>query len=358
MSLSPTTNAYLRDLLDQPRALRETLAGLATERLPERFLARAYERVVLTGMGSSYFAFHPLHQALTRRGVEAHLVETAELLDRLSMLLRPGTLVIAASQSGRSAETVGLLAGKAAGFTLLGMSNTPGSPLAQGADNCILTRAGEEATVSCKTYLAALAALAWLEQALLGEPAEDVLVELEDAVSGFAAYLGSWEAHVADLRERMASTRDLFLVGRGPSLASAGTGGLIVKESAHLHAEGMSSAAFRHGPLEMVGRETFVVVFAGLGGAVALNRRLYKDVRAAGCPVGWVAAPVELAPADFVGEEGDDDSPPVFRLPSGGAVTLPLVEILPVQMMTLALADLKGHEPGTFTHGSKVTTVA
>ena len=48
------------------------------------------------------------------------------------------------------------------------------------------------------------------------------------------------------------NTRHLFLVGRGASLASVATGALIIKESDHFHAEGMSSAAFRHGPFEML----------------------------------------------------------------------------------------------------------
>jgi glutamine---fructose-6-phosphate transaminase (isomerizing) len=56
--------------------------------------------------------------------------------------------------------------------------------------------------------------------------------------------------------------RHLFLVGRGSSLAAVGTGALMVKESDHFHAEGMSSAAFRHGPFEMLSPETFVFVFS------------------------------------------------------------------------------------------------
>ena len=58
--------------------------------------------------------------------------------------------------------------------------------------------------------------------------------------------------------------RHLFLVGQGASLAAVGTGAGIVKEADHFHGEGMSSAAFRHGPFEMLSDETFVLVFGGI----------------------------------------------------------------------------------------------
>ncbi len=85
--------------------------------------------------------------------------------------------MVAASQSGSSAEIITLADRKSAGFALE-VSNTAGSPLASAADGCVLTRAGEESAVSCKTYLAALA---WLEPVLFGEPVEERLAQLEAA---------------------------------------------------------------------------------------------------------------------------------------------------------------------------------
>ncbi len=263
MSLTP----YQYNLLEQPKAVRETVQALRQQSIPkpiaERLARGVYRRVVLTGMGSSYYAFHPLYQALVRRGVETYLVETSELLGSLPDLLRSDSLVVAASQSGSSAEIVSLAGRKSAGFTLLGVSNTAGSPLASAADGCVLTCAGEEAAVSCKTYLATLAALDWLEPALFAEPSGERLAQLEAAVPALEAYLAGWQAHVEDLKTRLRDTRELFIVGRGTSLAAAGTGGLITKESTHLHAEGLSSAAFRHGPFDMLAPEVFVLVLEG-----------------------------------------------------------------------------------------------
>ena len=81
----------------------------------------------------------------------------------------------------------------------------------------------------------------------------------------------------------------------GDSLAAVGTGALIVKESDHFHAEGMSSAAFRHGPFEMLSEDTFVVIFSGDEKTRDLNRRLLADIQQDG------------GRAEFIGENSSMD---------------------------------------------------
>jgi len=133
----------------------------------------------------------------------------------------------------------------------------------------------------------------------------------------------------------------LFLVGRGTSLAAAGTGALIIKEADHIHAEGMSSAAFRHGPLEMLAEDSFVLVFEGDKRTAEFNRRLFADLRE------------QRVSAQLAGEAAEL---PVFRLPATPDSVRPILEILPAQMMTLALAALAGREPGVFEVARKITT--
>jgi glucosamine--fructose-6-phosphate aminotransferase (isomerizing) len=291
-------------------------------------------------MGSSYHALHPLQLHLVERGLTSVVVETSELLHYQRRLLDEATLLVIASQSGRSVEVVRLLEARS-GATVLGLTNTPDSPLAQEADAAVLTCAGDEATVSCKTYLAAQLALAWLTSVLEGAAPEAACAPLRPVVPAVADYLASWRDHVAVLARELDGIRDLFLVGRGPSLAAAGTGGLIVKESTHLHSEGMSAAAFRHGPMEMTSSEVLVLAFAGDGRTRALNERLVSDVRAAGGRAALISDDAEL---------------PAFRLPKVPAELLQVVELLPVEMITLSLAALKGHEAGRFTIAGKVTT--
>lgn len=336
---------YLRDLLHQPQALEETLANLETSKpllgLAQSLNRGRFHRVVLTGMGSSFHALHPLNLELISQGFTALMVETSELVHYNHRFFDPKTLIIAVSQSGQSAEMVRLAQTNRKCCSVIAVTNTPDSPLAKHANAAVLTKAGNEFSVSCKTYVTALMALKWLGDVLCERDLRRTRQELNHACPAAAAYLADWKDHVHTLAQVLKNTRHLFLVGRGASLATVGTGALIVKESDHFHAEGMSSAAFRHGPFEMLGSETFVLVFAGDAKTRDLNQRLLHDIHQ------------QEKRAELVDE---DASLPCCRIAEHGPSVRQILEILPVEMITLALALQAGREPGRFELASKVTT--
>lgn len=338
MDLSPQLirGPYYGDILDQPGALAATLDGLAPapdlQVLAARLRAGVFRRVVLTGMGSSYHGLHPLHLHLAKRGIAATMLETSELIHFGRGLLAPSTLAVVVSQSGSSAETVRLLDLNEGRAAVLGVTNTADSPLAQRSSACVVTRAGAEHTVSCKTYVCAMAVLRWLGEILTGGDPAPVMAELRQAPAFAAEALRDLDARVEHLARAFQGVRSLFLVGRGASLASAETGALITKEAARFHAEGMSSAAFRHGPLEMVGPDMHVLVFRGEPAVRALNERLLADIL-------------------MHGGRGD-----LFAADHAPASLSPILEILHVQAVTLALAAIAGREAGAFRWATKVTT--
>lgn len=336
---------YLQDLLDQPEALKNTLDALDISQpildLAQRLQSGHFQRIVLTGMGSSFHALHTLNLQLIDHGFTAIMVETSELIHYQTHLFDPKTLLIAVSQSGESAEMVRLAEVNRKRSAVIAVTNTPESTLAQQATAAVFTRAGSEFSVSCKTYVSALMVLKWLGDILCQTDPTQSRGELGSAVPAVAAYLADWKEHVISLVGLLEGIRQLFLVGRGPSLAAVETGALIVKESDHFHAEGMSSAAFRHGPLEMLSEEMFVVVFSGNHKTRDLNARLLVDIREGG------------GRAEILGEESGLEC---FRLNAQESSIRPILEILPVQMITLALAVLAGREPGKFELASKITT--
>lgn len=336
--------AYLGDLLSQPGALIDTVASLHSLPMPPARALTA-ERIVLTGHGASLHAVHPLRLALVRAGRTAFVVETAELIHAQSALLDARTLVIAVSQSGRSAETVELLdqvSRRTSRPFVIGVTNGADSPLAQRADAKIVLRAGSEHSVSCKTYLATLAALEWLGGALCGEDTGPIIAELGQAAPAVKAYYSDWEAKVAQLASQFTPLRHLFLAGRGASLAAVATGAIILKESTRLQAEGMSAPEFRHGLFELINPGLHALIFAGDPATSPLNESLVRDVRRMG------------GRAVLVGENAE---PGPFRLPGVPPRIRPMVEMLPVQLLSLALAANAGHVPGDFERASKITVV-
>jgi glucosamine--fructose-6-phosphate aminotransferase (isomerizing) len=345
MTLNLVEGPYLRDILDQPRALEETHRRLevapAVADVARRVRRGDLGRIVLTGMGSSHLGLGPLHLRLVEAGLTPASVESSELLYYQERLLGPETLLVLVSQSGRSAEIVRLLeAVRGRRVSTLAVTNTADSPLAREATATLLTHAGDEATVSCKTYLAAQMALAFLGEVLAGGDHEAARNALAGTASGTAAYLASWRDHVHWLAGRLEGVRAVYYAGRGPSVAAATSAGLITKESTHRPSEGMTSAAFRHGPTEMLDPAVFLLVFAGAARTRALNEALVADVRAAGARA-FLAA--------------DDADEPALRLPTVPDLARPVVELLPVEMITLALAALDGREAGRFERATKVT---
>ena len=337
--LDPAHYPYLADILAQPQALDATAAALVRQQMPG-VLPQSIEQgmpLILTGMGASYFALLPLYRRLLEAGITATLIETSELL--LSGLhLQPGKTVIAISQSGESVEIVRLLSDRHPDVAVFGITNSRGSTLDRLASASLLMAAGKEAAVSTKTYLASLMTLRWLGDQFLGRASN-----LPAAGEAVATYLSNWVAHVDQMSDFAQALGNLFLVGRGDSLATAAAGALIMKESVRLPAEGLSGAAFRHGPLEMAAeRGTGILVFTGTGDAVPLNDRLATDITAMGGRVISVSPTAQSAP---------------FRLPDVPAEFLALVEILPVQLLTLAIGKARNMKAGEFRHMGKVTTI-
>ena len=339
-------NEYLRDLLDQPRALAATLHGFqvdtALRQIQLRLAAGEFQRVVLTGMGSSFHGLRGLELELSAGGYTAFCVETSELIYYRPELLSRTTLLIAVSQSGQSVETVRLLEVNHGQSAIIAVTNTPGSPLALQADAAVFTTAGAEFSVSCKTYVTTLMALTWLGDVLCAKDWVQSVADLDRACPLAEEYLQSWRDRVHGIVEELNGVRTCFLAGRGTSLAAVGTGALITKEAAHFPCEGMSSAAFRHGPLEMVGKGIYLLVFEGDQKTSALNVSLRDCVIEQGGKSGLI---------------GEHSETPALRLPAAPDSVRPILEILPIQMLTLALAALGGRSPGVFERATKITSV-
>ena len=345
MTFDVIQGRYFADLMAQPAALAATLDDLAKPgvwRDTERFArSQPWRRIVLTGMGSSYHSLHVLNLTLIDLGLSPLMMETSELVHYGLSSCDEETLIVVVSQSGGSAETLRLLEGKGRS-RILGITNTAHSRLAEVADLTVLTRAGEEFSVSCKTYAAALLALQWLTGIFAGEPEPLTLRRLTPGASIARQYLEDWRAHAEMLAGYLQDARHIFLTGRGRSLAAVGTGALILKESARFPAEGMSSAAFRHGPMEMLRQEIATIVCSGEERTRELNRRLVRELIAGGQHCAELGTGAALAP---------------LTLPESDPLLQPILEILPAQMMTLALAGLAGHEAGRFERASKITAV-
>lgn len=339
------------DIAEQPAALRR----LAAADFPglEELTLEGYDRIVLTGMGSSEYAGVPTWRALLLHSLPVWNVDSSVLLDNLD-LLTPDTLLVITSQSGASGEVVELLHRFETGETarprtVVGIADPVNSPLAQAADLHLALRSGPEATVSTKSYLNTLGAHRALVAQLTGGSLEVVRAEFLDAAQAVEAVLaGGTEEDPAGVAEDARATaehphRRLAFVARGDESAIARFAGLITKESSKVPAEGFVGGQFRHGPFELAGEGLTVVMF-GMSAAQPSEsmRRLATDLVTSGSRVLVV---------------GDDEIPGTRLLPAASEGFLGLIENTVIaELFAVQLARANGVVPGQFLYGSKVTT--
>ena len=268
--MSTNEHCLLRELREQPRAVRDTIDA---ERIEIDRLARLLKRkrIHFLGMGSSYFASlyaNYLFADLTHRTVSNHLA--SEFIHYPSTIAASEVSVVL-SQSGESIEivkAVRLL--KKQDHFVVGITNAPRSTLARLSDRVVLTHAGKERASSTKTFAATLAilyclivAIAARSKEISGRKEERFIERMIRMTRTLDASLESWSDDVRYHSSKLANCRAAIILARGPTLPAALQGALLLKEVAKIPAEGMSSGEFSHGPVEAVSRRISVVVLGG-----------------------------------------------------------------------------------------------
>ncbi len=342
---------FATEIYEQPDALHRLLNSFSVDALyplAQKLQAETLKRVVFTGMGSSYHASAPAVLILQEHGIEARAVEASELL--YYGKLDAQTLLIAISQSGRSVEVVKLIESlnqRDETIPIIGITNDPESTLALHSDTLLLLQAGVELTVSTKTYTNTLALLDLVARGLSGEPTQPALENLRTAADLIREALPGWAQQANEIAVRLADSRFVVFLGRGPSRASAMTAALITKESTKLPTEGMVGGQFRHGPLEVISPELATFIFAQPGRAAALNLTLARDLTQMPGHV-CVIGGAEAVPGAMQ-----------IAVPKHAALNewiAPILDIIPIQLIAARLAEQRGFDTNRFVRGSKVTT--
>jgi glutamine---fructose-6-phosphate transaminase (isomerizing) len=249
-----------------------------------------------------------------------------------------GTVMLAISQSGASPDLLATVASaKSAGAMIIALVNVETSPLAQAADYTIPLCAGREQSVAAtKSYIAALAAIIhlvafWSEDEELLDALAQAPAQLE------RAWKLDWQPALAPLEP----ARDLYVVGRGLGLGIAQEAALKLKETCGLHAEALSAAELRHGPMALVQPGFPVLIFAQNdethGGVAALAAELAE--RGAQIMLAGANAPKSL----------------VLATETAHPAIQPMLIIQSFYRFVNALALARGYDPDHPPHLRKVT---
>lgn len=343
----------MAEIAGQPDALRR--AAVRCVEHADRFarLAQlASERtLIFTGMGSSYHACYPAVAELASAGVPAIMVDSAELLHYRRELLGPGTLLVAVSQSGESAEVVRVAEearARSAPPAIVAVTNGERNPLAALADVVFDTDAGPESGPSTMTFVGALVAVGMIGRVLGGRGSDAALehLEAEAEIAAVAIERILDDAGLPDtLAEWLEGRTNVVILGRGPARAAAEMGALTIKEAVAMPIESLQTAQFRHGPLEMVGPSLAAIVIATEPETVDLDMSLSSEL-------------IEGGAAVFLVTQGTHApmSTPQLAIGHIDRLLRPAVAIVPAQLLAWRLSVLQGREPGAYHRASKVTT--
>jgi glutamine---fructose-6-phosphate transaminase (isomerizing) len=215
-------NPYIADLLDQPSALRNLLGQYpksALGNINKNLKAGKYDRIIITGMGSSLNAAYPAAIRLCDLSAAVQYINAAELLHYTNKMIGDRSLLWMNSQSGRSAELVHLLDHlktlNTKPASILTFVNDGTSPMASHAEVCLEIHAGLEATVSTKTYINMLAINLLAAVQLTGGDVDSAIEDFLAACEVMETYLANWQAHIDELDSMLGEFNQLFFSGGG-----------------------------------------------------------------------------------------------------------------------------------------------
>jgi glucosamine--fructose-6-phosphate aminotransferase (isomerizing) len=272
-------------------------------------------------------------------------------------LVETGTLCIAISQSGETADTLaGMREAKAKGASAVSICNVVSSTIARESDGVVYTRAGPEIGVaSTKAFTTQLAALYLLalhlakkRGMLSSEAVACHLLEIADVVRRIEGIL-SREEEIVSLSRKFRDARDFLFLGRGISYPIALEGALKLNEISYIHAEGYPAGEMKHGPIALIDEWMPVVVLCSKGETYEKTLSNLEEARSRG---GRVIA---------VGTEGDlvlkEKAEEVFAIPECGQLARPIVEVVPLQLLAYHMAVLKGTDVDQPRNLAKSVTV-
>ncbi len=342
----------LKEIYEQPGVIDETLRGrllsdgtvaLEAVEFPEGFVEKL-SKIWVTACGTAYHAGLVAREVLEKALRIPVEIEYAHELRYRDPLIEPGTLTVAISQSGETADT--LAAARLAqerGSRLLAITNVVGSTLSRTADDVLYTRAGPEiAVASTKAYVGMLIGeymlalqLGQARGTMSGARAAELATELW-TLPDKAARVLQHDAFVAKIAEQFASTTDVYFIGRGLDYAVATEGSLKLKEISYMHSEAMPAGELKHGTLALVTEGTPVVVILTQQHLYDKTISALQEVKARGANV--------LALAYEDDAHIDNYADQVLRIPRTNDFLSPVLSIIPLQLLAYHTARVLGHD--------------
>lgn len=354
-----------KEIHEQPAAISRTLEGrvrngrLLDEAIDASLKARlaSVNAVQIVACGTSYHAGLVAKYWLESIAGVVCSVEVASEFRYRRHVVIPGTLFVAISQSGETADTLAALrAIKDMNYLhTLAICNVAESSIVRATESMLMTRAGPEVGVaSTKAFTTQLAALLILvlalakEKGLSPEDESRYVTELETLPQQIKQVL-TLETQIEQWAERFGDKRHSLYLGRGVQYPVALEGALKLKEISYIHAEAYPAGELKHGPLALIDDEMPVVAVAPNNELLEKLKSNLQEVHARG-GVLYVFADTH-APMDTAANVN------ILRVAATEDVIAPIIYTIPLQMLAYHVALIKGTDVDQPRNLAKSVTV-
>ena len=375
----------LKEIHEQPRAVEDTLRGrvdlaegdvIGEEIGIPAELARSIRRVYFVACGTSAHAAMAGRYWVEQIARVPAVVEIGSEVRYREPVFGPDDLVVAVSQSGETLDTLAAVkTAKARGAHILAVANVLDSAIPRISDGALYTHAGPEigvASTKCfTTQLVAMLLLAVYLGRRRGTLAQDEARRILDALTKAPHQMREVLAKADELKylakKYMRSGHMLFL-GRGTGFPIALEGALKLKEISYIHAEGYAAGEMKHGPIALIDEEMPVVVVCPRD---AHYQKTFSNMQEVQARAGQIIA---------ICTEGDEDvrsllaadvvprgarrasmppppEPDIVEIPAAAPEVLPLLSVIPLQLLAYYVADFKGTDVDQPRNLAKTVTV-
>lgn len=356
----------LKEIHEQPRVIEDTLRGRVDLRagdvIPDEIgispeTARNLGRVYLVACGTSSHAALAGRYWIEQLARVPAIVELASEVRYREPVFQPSDLVIAVSQSGETIDTLAAVkTAKEQGARVLAIANVLDSAIPRISDGSFYTHAGPEIGVaSTKCFSAQLAALLLVAIYLgrrrghldenRGRELLQALVETPQQMRHILAQA----PYIRSIAKQVYLSKDMLFLGRGLGFPIALEGALKLKEISYIHAEGYAAGEMKHGPIALIDENMPVVVLCPKDPHYEKTLSNLQEVRAREGQVFAIATEGDEQVADLAQY--------LFLLPEVRAEVLPLLTVLPLQLLAYHAADLKGTDVDQPRNLAKTVTV-
>ncbi|HEV7227848.1 glutamine--fructose-6-phosphate transaminase (isomerizing) [Brevundimonas sp.] len=351
----------LKEIHEQPdsvqRTLSEYLDFVNGRAKPTSVDFGAVERIQVVACGTAFYAAQIGRYAFERLAGLPCDVEIASEFRYRRPAVTKGTLAVAVSQSGETADTLASLTWcKAQGLNTAALVNVHSSSMAREAAVLWPTHAGPEIGVaSTKAFTAQVAALlalavaAGVQRGRIEAAEEAELIQALFETPRLIAEAMGMDDALRDVANELSKATDVLFLGRGAMFPLAMEGALKLKEISYIHAEGYAAGELKHGPIALIDEFTPTVALAPLDDVFEKTASNLQEVAARGGPV------IMIAPA----EAPDPHGAGIRRVdaPACHPLVAPLVHAVAIQLLAYYTAVQKGTDVDQPRNLAKSVTV-